>query len=104
MSNTNISDRKIIDTGRGGSALTSDYRLPEVQIVGAGFDSVPGDVTPSDPPANVSPTPTVGIVRNMAVEEQRVRISPDGSAVVDVVLSFDAADGAAKHELRISKI
>jgi hypothetical protein len=99
--NLNLSDRKIIDTGIGGNALTDpDFRLPEVNIVGHGTDLTGGQ----DKPHVGTPTGTeVGVPTEIQLEKQTVRIQPDGSAVVDVILSYLPAQGATKHEMRISK-
>jgi len=101
MSRTNLSDRKVIDTGRG-SVDNPDYRLPEVQVVGTGYEVVPdtSDTAP-DPGGDVD---DLGVPRSIQVEEQNMRVQPDGSAVVDVVLSYEEAEGASRHELRISKL
>lgn len=105
MAKTNLSDRKIIDT-KGGALRDPGFRTPEVRIVGYG--SAPADnggggtqpVDPSNPPRAVE----VGVPRDIEVEEQEVRVKSDGSAVVDMVLTYTTADGASRHEMRISKI
>lgn len=97
----NQSDRQIVDTG--GTSDTS-YRLTDVPVVGVEYtppeQTEPSSGTESDP----AESSDIGIARNIQIESQVVRIQADGSAVVDVTASFDTADGATKHEVRLSKI
>lgn len=104
MRKTNLSDRKIIDT-RGGAIRDPDFRTPEVKVVGYGSAPRESDngSTGADPslPREES---EVGVPRDIEIESQVVRVKSDGSAVVDMVLTYTTADGAARHEMRISKI
>jgi hypothetical protein len=101
----NITDRKIVDTGRADSLDGGQpFRAPEVKVVGQDFTVPPPSSDPTGVDQNAPAQSDVGVVRNITLESQDVRIQPDGSAVVDVTLSFDQADGAAKHELRLTKV
>ncbi|MCA1799853.1 MAG: hypothetical protein LC650_00980 [Actinobacteria bacterium] len=95
----NISDRQVVDTGVGPEGR--DYRVPEVRISGndiAAPQPVPEGATESIVNSDIS------VPRNIEVESQTVRIQPDGSAVIDVLLSYEEADGATKHEVRLSRV
>jgi hypothetical protein len=104
--NLNLSDRKIIRTRRDGSGKT-DFRLPDVPLVGAEItaatEEVPDSGFPSDPGVPVVDK-EVGVPSDLVVEEQLVRVQADGTAVVDVVISYVPADGARSHEMRITKL
>lgn len=103
---TNTSDRKIVSTGERALA-TDEYRGPEVAVVGADMEVEEdgGDSTDTVDDGDEQPDEQeVGVVRGIIVESQEVRIQPDGSAVIDVVVSFEEATDAVKHELRISKL
>lgn len=97
----NESDRRIVDTG---STSDSSFRLAEVPVVGVEYSpaetSEPSSGSESEPPDSAD----VGVVRNIQIESQVVRIQADGSAVIDVTASFETAANASKHEVRSSKI
>lgn len=104
-SRTNLSDRKIINT-KGGAIRDPDFRAPEVLLVGresGPANPLSGGSTPADP-SNPPRTVEVGVPRDIQIEKQEVRVRSDGSAVVDMVLTYTTADGASRHEMRISKI
>ena len=95
----NISDRQIVDTEEQDSSV--DFRVPAVKISGVEIS------TPSATPDSSSESPDfggMGVPRNITLESQSVRVQPDGSTVIDVVLSYDEAAGASKHEVRISRV
>jgi len=98
----NISDRQVVDTGAKETS-TGDFRVPEVQVVGK-----PIVVSPESPEpissGNSGSNSDIEVPRNLQVESQTVRIQPDGSAVIDVEVSFESSDTTIKHEQRITKI
>lgn len=101
----NTSDRKVIET-TDGALRDPDFRLPEVNIVGYGTDlnqTSPPVVLPpdgTDPDAGVD----LGVPSNIQIERMDVRIQPDGSAVVDLLASYEPAEAARSHEVRISRL
>lgn len=97
----NDSDRKIVDTRAPYG--NESYRLTDVPVIGV--QPVPPQTTEPLPGQDPTVSPgDIGNVRNIALDSQSVRIQPDGSATVDVVLSFEPASGASKHEIRITKL
>lgn len=100
----NISDRKIVNV-QSGPLRGSEFRLPGVNIVGYGADvrdvgGEPPGTAPGDPVFSGE----LGTPSDIQVENMEVRIQPDGSALVDVTFSYTPADGAATHEMRISRL
>lgn len=103
MTKLNTTDRKIINTGGSDSDSGQQFRTTEVRVVGAEYES-PTDQPDSSTDSPAESGPDIGTVRNVVVEEQDVRIQPDGAAVIDVTLSFEQAENAVRHELRLSKV
>lgn len=98
----NLSDRKIVDTNVPDGSTT--YRLTDVPVVGV-QPAAPQTTEPGPSQGDPSAAPgEVGVVQLITMESQDVRIQPDGSAAVDVVLSFTPASGASRHEVRITKL
>jgi len=107
MANTsqkvNTSDRKIVDT-QAGALRDPDFRLPEVNIVGrepSAADGSGGGGTIGDGPRREA---DVGVPRDIHIESMEVRVLPDGSSVTDIVLSYVPAEGARRHEMRITRL
>lgn len=98
----NTSDRQIVDTGTTESTA-GDFRVPEVLVIGQSLSTSPPESDQS-PDSGTGSTGTIGVPRNIELESQTVRIQPDGSAVIDVELSFEPAEDADKHEIRITKL
>jgi hypothetical protein len=105
MSELPLSDRKIIDTGRFSSGV-SVFRTPEVRVVGVEYDAVStaAPTEPAPPPAETEVDTSLPAPSNFQVESQTVQIQPDGSARVDVVVSFEAPDEYDRYELRLAKV
>jgi len=103
MRRVNESDRKIIST-RGGEGLIADpsYRVTDAPVVGVEY--VPARGSESGGGSTGGPAdPQIGVARNIQIESQSVRIQADGAAVIDVIISFEGAEGASRHEVRLSK-
>ena len=70
---------------------------------GEGYYTEPTDIAVEGPildtPASVVPMPPT----SYEIVEQRVRISSDGRAVVDVMVEFPDLDGVENIEVRITK-
>lgn len=99
---TNSSDRKIVQTRDRGEG---EYRILPIEVID--FDETSGRTVvdvPEEEETSGEEEDEIGTVRNIQIESQTVKIQPDGSAVIDVVVSFDTASGADEHELRITKI
>lgn len=98
----NISDRKVVDTGTKETTGV-DFRVPEVPIAGQPIVVAPEPPEPL-PSGGGGSNPDIDVPRNIQMESQTVRIQPDGSAVIDVELSFEVNDTTIKHDMRITKI
>lgn len=94
----NISRRKIVDIDR---KIARAFRAPTAGVIGMTFDEAKDTEIDT---ASVSYRDDVGVPRNIQLDQQTLRTEVDGSSVVDVVISFDSARGAASHEVRISKL
>lgn len=100
----NTSDRKIIDT-KSGMQSSPDFRMPEVDIVG--YETVVGDDGEGivgQEPSDQSDDTEMDVPYDIRIEQQQIRIQPDGSAVVDILASYIAAEAAQSHEVRISRL
>jgi hypothetical protein len=114
MAEISISDRKItITDGTLGnlSRLRPDaLDAPQGTLVQSvdefGNPQVPISTTPDGEGATIdSPELTLSVQPpgNITVEKQEVKVAGDGSAKIDVTLSFDEVDGAANYEARVTK-
>jgi hypothetical protein len=104
----NISDKQVVDTGKDGS---EPFRLPDGNIAGLGFteptittDTGEGEEEVGIPQGEGAVSSSMPPPNNLFIDSQTVRIAPDGGAVVDIVLGFDAIEDAVGHEVRISKL
>lgn len=103
MRRVNESDRKIISTRGDGLIADPSYRVTDAPVVGVEYVPARGFESGGDTGGG-SANPEIGTVRNIQLESQVVRIQADGSAVIDVTISFESADGADRHEVRLSKV
>jgi hypothetical protein len=116
MANISISDRKIVVTGSPAGSLVRER--PDYVAIETGeySDGVSDDWgNPTDEPITEEPDGS-GYVEDLGpdvfklypptdirVESQTVKIAPDGSSRIDLLLSFEDAPNAIKYEARVTK-
>lgn len=114
MARISINDRQIVVSESSPDSL---LRLrPGYIDMARGTESVPVDEfgnpmvrLPSNDPGGDGgglisvPSFSLGTPSNIEVERQAVRVAPDGSAKIDLTVSFLEVAGAIRYEARVTK-